>query len=154
MRATGAARAQGQTNPQMEPPANAIVISSSELDSIRRQAFMEGLKPVNRADESESQLKEARKTASKARAEKWPNTLAGARAAKDQARRNERAAKEAALVELDEMEENLRLQERLTVIRKANDYYSKQSDRMKALENYRYVLAGKSIQALDRKSVV
>lgn len=131
----------------------AVTISATAFDEIRRAAFSSDvLQSKSRADEEYAALKAARREASHARSSKWPNTLTAQRAKKTQTRQDERDGKEDAQLELDAIEENLRLQERLAVIRKANEYYSTQSDRMKALENYRCVAARVQSSAVTGRS--
>ncbi len=122
------------------PNITGSTISATEFERLRRETQVISVaRTLSIAEEAEQQLRASRREASQARSGKWPNTLVAARARKTQARLDERDAREHAAQELDAIEEDVLRQERLGHIRRANEYYSQQSDRMKALENYRCV---------------
>jgi len=124
-----------------------LTLSASELSSIKRLAYAVGgtNDGGSRADLSEAALKETRREASRARASQWPNTLAGLRRRKEEAKQQRLEKAEEEALELDKVMAEERLSERLTIIRAANDYFAGQSDKVKALRNYQQ-------QQADRES--
>jgi hypothetical protein len=118
------------------PAAAAVTISSGDLMRMRRLADDE-FKTKEGAHEGETRLRAQRKEASKARADRWPNTLVAMRHRKDQARVDAVAAKEAAMIAEDEASQQVREGERLRMIAAAEDLVRQQSDKYKILANYR-----------------
>ena len=115
------------------------VISTSELEAIRRRAFI-GKLVVNaetQALSSEADRRKRLKELSNARSKRWPNTLAAQRRAKANARALREEQEEAARRVLDQQEEQRRARERLATIKRANDKLQAQTDRMKMLKSQR-----------------
>lgn len=122
------------------PAATAVVISSHELETIRRHAALSGagtsvLAPPRHLNEEHRA--EERRTASMARAEKWPNTLAAMRRRKEAAREERLARAEAARRVVDEDEERRRLEEREVTLERANRILVENTDKMKLLRSLR-----------------
>ena len=112
------------------------MLSSHDLAAIKRRAFTGKL--VIGGDpavaEAATTRRMTRKKASDARASKWGDTLMAQRAKKAQDRVKREEAAEAARVVLDKEEEELAAQERLKVLRHANDLIVGQTERMKLLK--------------------
>jgi hypothetical protein len=117
--------------------AAALTISAADLDGMRRLAAAPPRAPVSAADEAERARRDALRAASAARAEAWPNTLLGLRRQKAADRAARLAAAEDAALKLDAETQEARLNERLKVLRAANAYFEGQSDKVKALRNFR-----------------
>ena len=114
-----------------------LTLTASELASLRRLAEAPVFTSTSAAEQAAAAQRAARKAASKARSAQWPNTLEALRARKEEARAAQAAEAEAAGAALDAEIEDERLQERLRVLRAANDYFAGQSDKVKALRNFR-----------------
>ena len=120
-----------------EPMASAVTISLHDLQALQRIASVPGHGDGGTGgDRAQAALAAQRKAASAARAAQWPNTLAGLRRRKEEAKSAALAAKEAADLELDAVMAEERLGERLSILRAANAFFAGQSDKVKALRNY------------------
>lgn len=118
---------------------SASVIRASELEAIRRRAFIGKLvvSAESEALSSEANRRAKLKQLSDARSKRWPNTLAAQRRAKANARRVREEKEEAARRVLDQQEEQRRARDRLATIKMANDKLQAQTDRMKMLKSQR-----------------
>ena len=123
---------------------SSLVITSNELDEMRRLVGVVGSGAgASAAESKDALLRATRKAASAARSAAWPNTLEGLRRRKVEERAARDVASEAAAVELDREAADARLMERLAVLRAANAYFEGQSDKVKALRNFRQRVADK-----------
>jgi len=116
-----------------------MTISSNELSAMKRMAAA-GI-AVTESEDRDASTRASRKAASIARSSAWPNTLEGLRRRKDEERLARAAAAEAAAAELDREAADARLAERLSVLQTANAYFEGQSDKVKALRNFRQRVA-------------
>lgn len=108
---------------------DAIVISSSDLERMRRSVLKE--QPRTEAEDRRARLR----TMSQARVARWPNTLAAQRKQKEEARKRREEAEEAKRREVDKLEEDRRREERRQLIQRANKILYEQTDRMKQLRS-------------------
>lgn len=118
--------------------AASITLSASDLLDIRRVANARGgtNDGGSRADLAEQALRQSRRAASQAKSSLWPNTLAGMRRRKEEAKALALARAEEEAQALDAVMAEERLRERMAILRSANEYFSGQSDKVKALRNY------------------
>lgn len=120
--------------------AGAVIISSSDIERVRRTATLQA--PVLTAKSSEQEydtaLKAARKAASDARAARWPNTLAAMRRRKLSERSARLTAEEDARCAVDAEEEALRAEERVVALERAAAAFVADTDKMKMLHTERH----------------
>jgi len=116
---------------------SASVIRASELEAIRRRAFI-GKLVVNaetQALKEEASRRARLKAQSEQRSKRWPNTLEAQRRAKANARAVREEKEEAVRRALDQEEEQRRARDRLATIKMANDKLQAQTDRMKMMKS-------------------
>ena len=127
-------------------PSAAVILSTGELDRIRRMARQSSelsggggsaTVTLSAADEVEAIARTRRKELSTAHTARFPNTLGALRRRKESDRAERRLAEEAARCTLDDAEEDLRQQARLRVLEGAHSAMVDNTDKMKMLRSQR-----------------
>jgi len=127
-----------------------LVLSRGELERIRREAGLASGSVA--AQDRKNELKQK----SMERVKNWPNTLEAVRKKKESAMKDRAEADELKRQEIDRQEAEIRRNQRLESIRKANDLLYEQTDKMKLLRSqmaYADVIHGRVSQVEEKKKV-